>query len=212
MEEFYQDLMRYLESGQSVLGYSVLFAAAMLEYVFPPFPGDTITLFGGVLAAGMGWSLILVFFAVTTGSLVGSAIDYFIGLYLVKRGDRTPGGKLDRLRKRAKPVLDRFERHGAAFIGINRFLPGIRGLFFVAAGMARLSFTAAMFWGLVSTTIWNALVMTVGYGLGNNWPEVERLFRKYTTVAWVVIGLFLAFWVFRTVWKKTRSKAQARRG
>ena len=63
MEQLAQPLLDFLSAGQSAAGLSVLFVSALIEYVFPPFPGDTVTLFGAFLAAHQGWSVPLVFTA-----------------------------------------------------------------------------------------------------------------------------------------------------
>src|SRR5687768_13833195 len=70
------------------LGYLALFLASLIEYVFPPFPGDTVVLLGGVFAARGQRPWFWVLLVVTAGSVVGSAIDYFIGQRLSRRFER----------------------------------------------------------------------------------------------------------------------------
>src|SRR4051812_33831071 len=71
--------------GVGPLGYAVLFLAALVEYIFPPFPGDTITLLGGIYAVRGEKSWPLVFAVVTLGSVLGCAIDYGAGARLARR-------------------------------------------------------------------------------------------------------------------------------
>ena len=78
MEELTRQIIELLSSGPSTIGAVVLFITALIEYVFPPFPGDTVTLFGAFLAANGSWSVPLVFTAVTLGSASGSALNCFM--------------------------------------------------------------------------------------------------------------------------------------
>ena len=80
-----------LISSLGSLGLLVLGLAAALEYVVPPFPGDTITLPGGVYAVRGTQPWPLVFLVVTAGSVVGAAINYWAGHWLGKRFDAHPG-------------------------------------------------------------------------------------------------------------------------
>jgi membrane protein DedA with SNARE-associated domain len=185
-------IMELLLAGQSTAGLGALFGSAMIEYVFPPFPGDTITLFGAFLAAHQGWNIPAVFLAVTLGSVAGSAIDYMIGRRLVATPleDLSPGRL--KVRDAAGPLLVRFEKHGVMCILLNRFLPGIRALFFLAAGMAGLPMGKVLALGAVSAAIWNALIIVAGIAIGKNWERLLGLLQTYTVVAWVVVGIVVA--------------------
>lgn len=201
MEELGQALLDFLSSGQSAAGMAILFFSAAVEYVFPPFPGDTVTLFGAFLAATEGWSVPLVFAVVTAGSLVGASLDYALGRRMARSPLEELTGRRRAAREKMQPLLDRFEKHGAIYVAINRFLPGIRALFFVAAGMAELPYGKIMLWGAVSAATWNGLIIGAGFAIGSNWERLLGLLRTYTAVAWVVVGLavlgLIIRWFFR---------------
>jgi membrane protein DedA with SNARE-associated domain len=202
MAGIYQSIIDFLSSGQSAAGLAVLFASAAVEYVFPPFPGDSITLFGAFLAATEGWSVPLVFTAVTLGSVVGAVLDYALGRRLARIPRDRLSGRRRALMERAQSIVDRFERHGAGYIAVNRFLPGIRALFFVAAGMARLPMGKVIMWGAVSAAAWNALIIGAGFAVGKNWDRLLELLHTYTLVAWIIVGVVVISLVVRWAWKK----------
>jgi len=193
-------LKRLVEDHDSVLGLGVLAGSATIEYVFPPFPGDFVTVFGAILVTGYGWSLPLVLGAVMLGSVLGALVAFEVG------------GVLARRRKKARPMLDkvvaRFKRHGAAFVMVNRFLPGIRGFVFVAAGLAQMPRGKVMLFAAISALAWNLLLMAVGAALGANLDRLEALVRDYTLAVWaVLIAITLGFVVVRWV---RRRRARAR--
>lgn len=193
-------IMEYLAAGESALGIVLLAACSALEYVFPPFPGDTVTLFGSFLASQHGWNLPLVFSAVVLGSVLGAGIDYAVGVRLGKKKEGELQGRALKARRKVAPLLARFERHGAAYVALNRFLPGIRALFFIAAGMAGVPFKKVMFWGTVSAALWNALIVAAGFAAGKNWELLLSWLKHYTAAAWAVLGIVLLIAVARFVW------------
>jgi membrane protein DedA with SNARE-associated domain len=174
------------------LGYLVLFGAALVEYVVPPFPGDTVVLLGGVYAVRGNKPWALVFAVVTLGSIAGSAINYFVGRRMARRFPQL------------LQLQDRMRRGGIPLIAFNRFLPGIRGLLFAAAGAAEMSFPHVMFWGGVSSVLWNALIMGVGIAVGGNAERLGALLRQYNAVAWGLLGTAAIMFSARYVWRLWR--------
>ena len=205
MEDLTQQIIDYLSSGQSIPGMGILFASSFIEYVFPPFPGDTVTLFGAFLAANFEWSVPLVFAVVTLGSLAGSAADYGLGRRLAKTPVDQLTGRKKKAREKVQPLLEKFEKHGAVYVVVNRFLPGIRAFFFIAAGMARLPLWKVLLWGAVSAAAWNALIIAVGFAIGKNWDRLLGLLRTYTTGAWILIGAVVVGLIVRWLVKRRKT-------
>ena len=178
-------LLGWLTSHEGPLAYLVLGLAAALEYVFPPFPGDTITLFGVFLGGSAGYSPWLVYLALDVGAVAGGLVAYAFGRAIDP--DAPPRLLAGR---RSRAALDevrlRFERHGAAYLAINRFVPALRAFFFVGAGLARVPVSRVAVWGAVSASAWNALLLGVGWALGGSWQRLAALASVY---AWVALGV-----------------------
>lgn len=184
---------------------AILFGASLIEYVFPPFPGDSVVVFGAFYAARGVLPLPGVFAAVTLGSVAGAAIDYAIGMRLRRAAERRVSDDDSPRRQRALERMERIEaayrRHGDLTILVNRFLPGIRGFFFVAAGMAGIPRRRVLVLGGISAAIWNALLLGAGWAVGENLDHLEKLFRTYSFIAWAflfgVAILLLVRWLAR---------------
>jgi membrane protein DedA with SNARE-associated domain len=189
MHDLVSQMLAHLSRGESALGVAVLAAASLVEYVFPPFPGDTVTVFGAFLAATARWHVAVVLVAVTAGSLAGAAIDYAVGTRLAARPDAVLSRRRQRVRDRIAPLVARFERHGAAYLLANRFLPGIRALIFVAAGAARLPLGRVLACGAISALLWNGLLIGAGYAVEENWGLLLDLVRRYTATVWIALGV-----------------------
>lgn len=192
----------------------ILFGASMMEYVFPPFPGDTVTLLGAYYSVVGVLSIPWVFLAVTAGSVMGSALDYWIGIRIRDYAQAKPRlpfllrwMSLEKIQK----IEESWRRRGDVLILFNRFIPGIRGLFFVAAGMGRIHFRRVMLLGAVSASLWNALLLGVGYLVGANLEELQRILATYSALAWSVLGLLFLLFVGRAIWRRRRERRREER-
>jgi membrane protein DedA with SNARE-associated domain len=200
MVEFIDHFIRTL----GMAGLLILGLAAMLEYLVPPFPGDTITLMGGVYAVRGDHPWPLVFLVVTAGSVAGAALNYWFGTWLARRFEAHPHASLFGLtHARLEGVQARMRRGGPWLLLVNRFLPGIRGVIFIAAGAARLPRRNALLLGAVSAMAYNALVLTIGRAVGGNLERLETLVARYEmgVILLVLVGVLAA--VVRAVARRT---------
>jgi len=203
------ELIDELSRDAGPLALVVLGFAAALEYVFPPFPGDTVTVFGGLFAVRGGHPFPVVFAVIMVGSLAGAALDYAFGWWLGARlATRRDGFFARRLPlAQLQDWEERFRKSGAIWLVLNRFLPAVRGPVFVAAGMARIRPLKVLMFGTISALAWNALLFGAGYAVGNKADRLEALLSTYGRVAWAVLaGVVLGFLV-RWAWRR-RNKTQ----
>lgn len=194
-------------------GYLFLGLAAMLEYVFPPFPGDTITLLGGVYAVRgeRPWPLVLL--SVTLGSVLGAAINYRFGQFIADRLERRPDERLplglshESMHRLQQKMVDR----GAFLLVINRFLPSLRALIFVAAGASAMPLGKVLSLGALSALAWNLLMLGIGIALGGNIERLSSLFATYQKVALGLVGVAVAGVVLHSLFTRLAS-ARAKKG
>jgi membrane protein DedA with SNARE-associated domain len=178
-------LLEWLASHEGPLAYLVLGLAAALEYVVPPLPGDTITLFGIVLGGRAGYSPWLVYLAIDVGAVAGGLVAYALGRAIDPDAPpRWLAGR--RTRAALAEVRSRFAKHGATYLALNRFVPALRAFFFVGAGLARIPVSRVALWGAVSASLWNALLFGVGWAVGGSW---QRLAGLASTYAWLAFGV-----------------------
>lgn len=205
------EAIRYLIDNHEGVALAVLFASSVIEYVFPPFPGDTVTLAGAVLVTGFGWAFLPVFAAVTLGSVTGSAIAFLAGQWLYRRGflAATAGVRAKEARRQIRGLVDRFERHGEAYLVINRFLPGVRTFFFVAAGLANMRLGLVLLFSAVSASIWNLGIMAVGLLIGDHIDRIEGLVATYSLAAWIVVATVILVVVARWVLARRKARREA---
>lgn len=185
-------MVEYLDeliTGIGLLGLLVLGLAAAVEYVVPPFPGDTITLMGGVYAVRGEHPWPLVFLVVVAGSVLGALINYQIGRWLVGRFERRPDVPVFGItHARLTAVQGQMRHRGPWLLLANRFIPGVRGLIFVAAGAAHMPRSNALILGGLSAMVHTGLVLGLGAAVGGNLERLEALMWRYQRA---VLGLVL---------------------
>ncbi len=191
------------------LGYPALALAALLEYLVPPLPGDTVTLLGGAWAARGERSFPLVLLSVTLGSMVGICVNYAVGRALGARVDRLPEGRLlfGITHASIRRVQDLMKDRGEWLLVANRFLPSFRAVLFVAAGASHMAFPRVLGLGTVSALAWNTMLLSVGLAVGDNADRIEAFLSTYRTAALAVVGVALAGVLVRWLWRRGRAQS-----
>jgi membrane protein DedA with SNARE-associated domain len=200
------EFLHTLEHGPHYWAYALVLAAAAIEYIFPPVPGDTVALFAVALAVRAQLSWVLVYLAMTLGAVLGGLAAWGFGLWLANQEEswpsflRTPGATraLDAVRRG-------YEQHGAMYLVVNRFLPALRAFFFVGAGMSRMNVGPVIVFGGISAALWNALLMGVGYAVGNNWDVLRDLAERYAVGTLILVVIAVIGLIARFVWDSRRA-------
>ena len=181
----------------STTGYWGIAFLMMLESMVAPVPSEAVMPFAGVLwfSGEMTFTLIVIFS--TLGSLIGSLISYYMGLY----------GGIPFVRKFGKYLLlnehdlfltqNFFGKYGEGAIFISRFIPVIRHLISIPAGMGKMNLSKFIFYTTIGAGLWNATLTYLGYYLGSKWTEL----RKYGEMLdFFLIGLIIlgcAFYFYK---------------
>ncbi len=204
------DILVYLGGAPLWLVCATLFVAAALEYIVPPLPGDTFTLFGAFIAFQLGMGGLVIFVAITAGAICGSLAAYSLGRWLSERPQALPAWAQ---RPAVRVGLDRvkrgFERKGAALLLFNRFVPAMRAFFFVGAGLARMRVAHVALFGGLSVLAWNALLLGVAALLGGDWATLLAFTEQYSVAALSLLTAGAAIWWARRRWHR---RGAARRG
>ncbi len=167
----------------STAGYAGVFFLMVLESMVAPVPSEAVMPFAGVLwfLGEMSFWPIVIFS--TLGSIVGSLISYYAGLY----GGRPllqKYGKYVLLSEHDLTLTERFfEKYGDKTIFVSRFIPVVRHLISIPAGTGKMNVFKFILYTVLGAGMWNAFLIYAGYYLGNNWTEI----RKYSEVIDIVL-------------------------
>ena len=136
-----EHLVTYITQCIAAGGYPVVGLLMMLESMVFPVPSEAVMPFAGFLVTDGTFSFWAVVLVSTLGSLIGSLLSYAIGRY----GGRVflqTWGKYFLLNEHHLDATDTFFKgHGAPTIFIARFVPVVRHLISIPAGIARMNLT-----------------------------------------------------------------------
>jgi len=194
MEELFNVLMNFFNQQSDFLLYTFLFISAMVENLFPPIPGDTITAFGAFLVGTGRLNFFIVYLVTTIGSVVGFMQLFYMGKFLEKAFFIEKNYRFFS----KESILDAekwFKKRGYLVILFNRFLPGVRSVISIVSGISNLSSIKVFFFSLISASIWNFIWIYGGYTLGGNWEKVKGqlsdILYNYNYAVGGLISLFL---------------------
>ncbi len=197
MPSWLLDLISFVDHLPAWARFLALFLSTALEYLFPIFPGDTIVIAAGLFDTQTNLNPGEIFLAIALGTLIGSASTYYLGRSLAQQRFRFRW--TDRLI--ASPNFKLFKawysRWGYGLLLVNRFFPGVRSGFFIAAGLSRLAILPTLGAALVSGLVFNGGLYSLGFLVGHNLESFSLVLRQYNMMVYcslVVIGLLVLIW------------------
>lgn len=139
-------------------------------------PGDSLMFVTGMAFSGKHEPMIdflpmmlLVILAGVMGNMVGYWFGKKSGALLFEREDSLFFKKSHLL-----AAQEFYNKRGAATIFIARFLPIIRTFAPIVAGIVRMPYGIFMFYNIVGCTAWVVSLMSIGYFLGDIYPNLRE--------------------------------------
>jgi membrane-associated protein len=193
------------------LAPGVLAFATFVEYVFPPFPGDLVVVLGAWYAVQGKLSWPATFGSVMAGAIAGAWVDYRIGAAFGRSIDRRAARRGGLTKARLARFEERYRRWGGLLLVANRFFPGVRAFFFVAAGASGIPLRKVLLLGAISAALWNAALLAAGALVARNADDLVALVERYTHAAYGALALVAAAAIALVVWRRRAARAAERR-
>jgi membrane protein DedA with SNARE-associated domain len=172
-------------------GYPSVFAAALLENLFPPIPSELVFPLIGFsaqtndlgIAGAIGMAIVG-----AVGSTVGAIIIYFIALKIGLPTITRIGKRYHLLSESdLKKTETWFVRHGELAVFLGRMAPGIRELISIPAGIAEMNIVRFTFFTFIGSCIWSLFLTLVGFFIGDAWI---RFYGNYSQI-FDIVGITL---------------------
>lgn len=202
-----QELMISL---MSKYGYLAVFSLVAIENIFPPIPSEVILLGGGFLTTTIGLNVVLMIIAATLGSLVGAIVLYYIGkIFNKERLKKLISGKIGKVLRLKEKDIEKadewFDNKGNKTVFFCRFIPIVRSLISIPAGMSEMPIVKFLIYTTVGSLIWNSVLIIIGNRVGDNWEEILGIFDKYShIVAIILIIIFILFIIWFYGFRKNK--------
>ena len=193
---FIADVPRRVIGVAFQAGYPGIFVLMLLEAAALPVPSELILPFAGYMVYRGYLSFWLVVFWCTFAALIGSFIDYYLGMRV---GEALLSGKSQ------IPLIDAthlhrvglwFNQYGPIAVTFLRLVPAARVLISFPAGVYRMGKLKFATCTLAGCLPWNITLVYLGWYLGSLWSTVLDAFRYLNIIAYALLILFVV-WIVR---------------
>lgn len=201
----FEDILNSLSSFSPIWIYTSLFFFSFVENVFPPSPSDVVIIVAGTLISSNVISFIPTLLVTSIGSVMGFMTLFFIGTQVDKK--ILEKGRFKFLSTEALQKVELwFAKYGYWIILGNRFLSGTRAVISFFAGLSELNFKKTLIFALISSTVWNLLIISLGVLFGNNIALVDQYLKTYSNIVLALTILIVAALVVKYFLQKRRKQ------
>jgi undecaprenyl-diphosphatase len=151
-------------------------------------PGETLVIVGGFYARiGELW-LPLVALVAVTGAILGDNLGFWIGRRFGRGFLERHGRRLLVTPERLAAAERYYTRHGGKTVFLGRFVPVVRSVGFIVAGVAHMQWRRFLVYDVAGALIWGIGHSVLGYALGRSY---ERWERYATPIGLALLGVLL---------------------
>lgn len=206
----FDSIINWIIHLMEILGAPGVGVAVFLENVFPPIPSEVVLPLAGFTASQGNMNLLAAFLWATAGSVVGAYLLYWLGAVI----------GANRLRRIADWMwlvevedvdksLHWFDKYGKLSILFGRLLPGVRSLISIPAGIDRMNVLSFGLFTLLGSAVWNALLIYLGFILGENWSQVADVIGQFSTVIKIVIAALVIWAIIKLIRRQKKRQKQS---
>lgn len=188
----------------SQYGLVAMFLIIMLEYACFPVSSEIVLPFSGAIASINQIPFLVILPLSILAGLIGTGICFAVGwfgggaiLHAIKR----------KFPKSVKPIeasYEKFIQNSASAVCIGRVIPLIRTYIALVAGSARMNPVAYFTSSLLGITVWNTLLIGLGYSLQSNYGRVAGYYDRYKNNLIPVIIAFLGILICIRIYRKVK--------
>ncbi len=194
---FHLDLIAILISIGYLGIFAVVFAeSGLLIGVF--LPGDSLLFTAGLLASqgyfNLWWLLVICFVAAALGDSAGYAFGHKVGPKIFTKEDSWLWNKQHINRTKVF-----YDRYGAKVLVLARFLPVVRSLAPILAGVGMMRYRTFFFYNILGALLWSVGITCLGYYLGQLIPDIDKYLLP-------IIGAIVILSVIPSVWEVWRNR------
>ena len=153
--------MNFITNILNSLGwYPTVFVLMLLESTVVPVPSEFVVTPAAYHAASGSLNVFLIVLFATLGADVGASINYFVALYVgrpvIYKFANSKWGKMCLLNQEKVEKSERyFDEHGVAATLTGRFVPVIRHLISIPAGLARMNYWKFLLFTTIGAGGWH---------------------------------------------------------
>ncbi|RKP45882.1 DedA family protein [Cohnella endophytica] len=198
LHEWLNQALVWIES----LGYWGIIIGLAIEVI----PSEIVLGYAGYLVFKGNVSFPMAVMCGVIGAILQQWLLYAIGRY----GGRPfldKFGKYLHLKPKHIDIAEKwFEKYGPMIVFTGRFVPVMRQVVSIPAGMARMSLTKFTWLTVLASIPWSILFVWLGKKLGDNWEDIKGEASKYVQpIILVAIALLVVYFLYQYLRKRGKS-------
>ncbi len=199
------------------MSYASITALMAVESSFIPFPSEVV-IPPAAFVAGQPDSvlcttgnypidvLLIILFG-TLGAMIGAIINYGLSVWLgriviYKFADSRLGHMCLLSSEKIQRAEEYFREKGNVSTFVGRFIPGIRQLISIPAGLSRMHFGAFLWWTFLGAFIWNCILAVLGYVAAGQMDLIKEYSHELSVAILVLLGAVILYYLIRWIIKK----------
>lgn len=178
-------------------GLLAMFFLILIEYACFPISSEIVLPFSGAVASYQGTSFIVIILVSVIAGLLGTSVCYVIGRI---------GGQplINRIKKRfpaSQKGLDnsfqKFDKYGSIAVCVGRVIPICRTYIAFVSGVTKQRYVVFLSSSAMGITVWNIILIGLGYTLRENWKLVGEYYSRYKYVITPLLVLAVILLLFK---------------
>ncbi len=183
-----------------------VFILIVLEYACFPIPSEVVLPFVGFIASLNEYSLVGVILMSVIMGYVGSLICYLGGYYGGSYLYNKIYNKFNKLQKGMDEANEKFTKYGNLSVFICRVIPLCRTYISFLAGIFKQSLFKYSIYSILGISVWNSILIVLGYFLMNNWQLVSFYYDKYKIILLIILVMVMFFLLIKSIKKRKKVK------
>ena len=203
------------------MNYGSIVALMTIESSFIPFPSEVVIPPAAYVAEDpnsavcvtdsylVNVSLIVLFG--TLGAIIGAIINYLLSMWLGRAiiyafADSKLGHLLLLSREKVEKAEAYFNEHGKISTFIGRFIPAVRQLISIPAGLSKMHFGWFLFYTFLGAFIWNAILAVLGYVAHGQADLINQYSHELSVAILILLGAVILYYVIRWLIRRTKQQ------
>lgn len=190
----------------SKYGYFGIVFLIFIENIFPPIPSELILTFGGFITTQTELGVMGMTIFATVGACLGAVVLYGVGRLLSpERLTRLVDSRLGKWLHLKNEDIDKsrqwFLEKGNNTVFFCRFIPIVRSMISIPAGMAGMTFGRFMILTTLGSFAWNIVLISLGAAAGEAWNQVLLYAKGYSSAVKVIVAIVIIVFTVRPLIK-----------
>ncbi len=207
------------------LNYGTVTLLMTIESSFIPFPSEVIVPPAAYQACNSEndtlhvtssnfVNILLVILFATLGALIGALINYVLALWLGRPiiywfADSKVGHMLLLDSTKVQKAEDYFREHGNVSTLVGRFIPAIRQLISIPAGLAKMHIGMFILFTSIGAAVWNTILAILGYVAHGQKDLIDKYNHELTIALLALFAIGVAYVVVKWIISAKKRKNEA---